>query len=192
VKYRLVEPSAHAPWHASIRIHVRELVGTDDLGDLVLDLLTRSLAPITYNNYGTGMQRFTVFCNEEGINPLEATAADMLCFTAWLARAGTVAANSLQPYFSAINKLFRNHHKELVAMGPLLPDGRRGLAMQQPITDPDILVPILAPIVQLKLKLKLFTTCTVCAGLQQLQYAPVAVSGPSQLCHEAYKSGLDR
>jgi hypothetical protein len=34
-------------------------------------------------------------------------------------------------------------------MGPLLTDARRGLAMhQQPITDPEIRVPILAPIVQ--------------------------------------------
>jgi hypothetical protein len=31
----------------------------------------------------------------------------------------------------------------------------------------------------MKTKLKLFTTCTVCAGLQELPYAPVAVSGPS-------------
>jgi hypothetical protein len=36
---------------------------------------------------------------------------------------------------------------------------------------------------KLKLKLKLFTTCTVCAGLHQLPYAPVAVSGPSRQCH---------
>jgi hypothetical protein len=36
---------------------------------------------------------------------------------------------------------------------------------------------------KLKLKLKLFTTCTVCAGLHQTPYAPVVVSGPSQLCH---------
>jgi hypothetical protein len=33
-----------------------------------------------------------------------------------------------------------------------------------------------------KLKLKLFTTRTVCAGLEQLPYAPVDVFGPSQLC----------
>jgi hypothetical protein len=46
---------------------------------------------------------------------------------------------------------------------------------------------------KLKLKSKLFTTCTVCAGLHQKPYAPVAVSGPSQLCHTGtYKSGLDR
>jgi hypothetical protein len=106
VKYRLVEPAAYAPWHASIRNHVGTLIGTDDLGDLVLDLLTGSLALTTYNNYGTGMCRFTVFCKEEGIIPLEATAAVMLRFTAWLARSGTIAANSLQPYFSAINKNF--------------------------------------------------------------------------------------
>jgi hypothetical protein len=34
-----------------MRNHVGELVGTDDLGDLVFDLLTGSLAPTTYNNY---------------------------------------------------------------------------------------------------------------------------------------------
>jgi hypothetical protein len=95
------------------------------------------------------MRRYTVFCNEEWITPLEATAADMIRFTPWLARAGTIAANSLQPYFSAINKFFRDHLKELVALGQLLTDARRGLAMQQqPITDPDICVPIPAPIVQ--------------------------------------------
>jgi hypothetical protein len=32
-------------------------------------------------------------------------------------------------------------------------------------------------------KLKLFTTCTVCAGLHEIPYAPVVVYGPSQLCH---------
>jgi hypothetical protein len=55
------------------------------------------------------MRRFTVFCNEEGITPLKATVAGQLRFTTWLARAGTVAANSLQPYFSAIIKFFRDH-----------------------------------------------------------------------------------
>jgi hypothetical protein len=73
----------------------------------------------------------------------------MLRFTALLARAGTVAANNLQPYFSVINRFVRDHLRELVALEPLLTDARRGLAMQQyPITDPDIRVPIVAPIVQ--------------------------------------------
>jgi hypothetical protein len=68
------------------------------------------------------MRRFTVFCHEEGITPLDATTADMLRFTAWLARAGTIATNNLQPYLSAINKFFRDHLKEPVALGPLLTD----------------------------------------------------------------------
>jgi hypothetical protein len=42
---------------------------TDDMGDLVLDLLTGSLAPTTYNNYGTRMRRFIVLCEEDGITP---------------------------------------------------------------------------------------------------------------------------
>jgi hypothetical protein len=40
----------------------------------------------------------------------------------------------------------------------------------------------------LKLKLKLFTICTVCAGLHQIPYAPVAVSGPPNYAiHGTYK-----
>jgi hypothetical protein len=98
-----------------MRNHVGALVGTDDMGDLVLDLLTGSLAPnTTYNNYITGMRRFTDFCDEEGITPLHANAADMLRFTPCLARARTVAATSLQPFFSAINKKIRDHLKEPV------------------------------------------------------------------------------
>jgi hypothetical protein len=132
-----------------MRNHVGALVGTDDLGGLVLDLPTGSLAPTTYNNYGTGMRRLTVFCSEEGITPLEANADDMLHFTAWLARAGTVAAKSLQPYFPTINKFFRDHPKEPMTLGLLLTNASRGRAMQQqPITDPDIRIPIQAPIVQ--------------------------------------------
>jgi hypothetical protein len=126
--------------------HVGALVGTDDLGDLLFGLLTGSLGPTTYNNYGTCMCRFTVFCNEEGITPLEASATGMLRFTTWLARSGTTAANILQPYFSAINKFFRDHLKEPVALGSLLTDVRRGLAMQhQHITDPTFAYQSLPP-----------------------------------------------
>jgi hypothetical protein len=129
--------------------HVGALVGADDMGDPVLDLLTGSLAPTNYNNSGTGMQRLAVFCDEEGITPLQAIAAGMLRFRAWLARAITVAASSLQPYFSAINKFFRNHLKQPVALRPLLTEARRGLAMQQHhMTGLDNRLLILALIVQ--------------------------------------------
>jgi hypothetical protein len=73
----------------------------------------------------------------------------MLRFTTWLARAGIVAATSLLPRCSTIDKFFRDHLKEPVGPGPLLTDARRGLAMQQQhITDPDIRVPIPTPVAQ--------------------------------------------
>jgi hypothetical protein len=80
-----------------MRNDVNALVGTDDMGDLVLDLLTGSLVPTSNNNYDTGMRRFTVFRDEEGITPLQATSADMLRFTTWLARTRTAEANGFQP-----------------------------------------------------------------------------------------------
>jgi hypothetical protein len=126
---------------------------TDDMGDLVLELLTESLAPTTYNNYGTRMRGFHVFWQRRGHHPAKAKffcyRGRHVAFTSWLARASTVAAGSLQPYFSSINNLFRDHLKEQVALRPLPTDARRGLAIQQqPITDPDIRIPIPAPIVQ--------------------------------------------
>jgi hypothetical protein len=83
--------------------HVGALVGMDNMGDLVLNLLTGSLAPTTYDNYGTGMRRFIVFCDEEGITPLQANAGDTLHVTVWIARLETVEASNLQSSFSAIN-----------------------------------------------------------------------------------------
>jgi hypothetical protein len=55
----------------------------------------------------------------------------MVRYTAWLALLGTVAASSLQPYFSAVNKFFRDHQRQLIAVGELLSDARRGLEMLQ-------------------------------------------------------------
>jgi hypothetical protein len=55
----------------------------------------------------------------------------MVRFAAWLALHGTVAASSLQPYFSAVNKFFRDHQRQPIAVGELLADARRGLEMLQ-------------------------------------------------------------
>jgi hypothetical protein len=55
----------------------------------------------------------------------------MVRYTVWLALHGTVAASSLQPYFSAVNKFFRDHQREPIAVGELLADARRGLEMLQ-------------------------------------------------------------
>jgi hypothetical protein len=55
----------------------------------------------------------------------------MVRYTAWLALLGTVAASSLQPYYSAVNKFFRDHRRQPIAVGELLADARRGLEMLQ-------------------------------------------------------------
>jgi hypothetical protein len=55
----------------------------------------------------------------------------MVRYTAWLALHGRVAASSLQPYFSGVNKFFRDHQRQPIAVGELLADARRGLEILQ-------------------------------------------------------------
>jgi hypothetical protein len=55
----------------------------------------------------------------------------MVRYTAWLALHGRVAASSLQPYFSPVNKFFRDHQRQPIAVGDLLANARRGLEMLQ-------------------------------------------------------------
>jgi hypothetical protein len=45
----------------------------------------------------------------------------------WLGLHGTVAATSLQKKYSTVNKLFRDHQQQPIAVGELLADTRRGL-----------------------------------------------------------------
>ena len=46
------------------------------------------------------------------------TNIDIARYLAWIGDQSTVAADSLQPYLSAINKLLLDHGKSLVALGP--------------------------------------------------------------------------
>eukprot|EP00873_Tetraselmis_striata_P033320 jgi/Tetstr1/453584/TSEL_003979.t1 len=94
--------------------------GTAVIGTTALDLLTGSLAPRIYNNYGSGMRTFAAFCNKEDNRSLDATPGTIIRYTAWLGLRGTVAAESLQQYFSALNKYFREHQRQPVVLGELL------------------------------------------------------------------------
>jgi hypothetical protein len=109
----------------------QDLLGTDKLGVTAVALLSNSLAPSMYASYDSALRQFFIFCTEEKIAPLQATPATMVRYTAWLALQGTVAASSLQPYFSAVNKFFRDHQRQPIAVGELLADARRGLEMLQ-------------------------------------------------------------
>jgi hypothetical protein len=109
----------------------QSLLGTDTLGVTAINLLSNSLAPSTYANYDSTMRQFFAFCTQENIAPLEATPASMIRYTACLGLLGSVAAGSLQPYYSAVNKFFRDHQRPPISVGELLADARRGLEMLQ-------------------------------------------------------------
>jgi hypothetical protein len=53
----------------------------------------------------------------------------------------------MQPYFSAVNKYFRDHHLPPIAVGDLLADARRGLEiLQHRIVPADTGLPLPSPV----------------------------------------------
>ncbi len=56
---------------------------------------------------------------------------DITRYIAWLGQRGTVNAESLQPYLSAINKLLLDHALPPFALGPLVTGVRKGLSKCQ-------------------------------------------------------------
>ncbi len=74
----------------------------------------------TYENYGSNMRIFISFCEVFEINPLEAAPVDIAQHLAWLGQRGAIAADSLQPYLSAINRYLQDHARAPVALCPLV------------------------------------------------------------------------
>jgi hypothetical protein len=71
----------------------------------------------------------------------------MVRYTVWLGMLGTVAASSMQPLFSAVNKYFRDPQLPPIAVGDLLADARRGLEMvQHRLVPADTRLPLPAPV----------------------------------------------
>jgi hypothetical protein len=89
--------------------HFRDLLNTDHLGAIDISLLSSSLAPPTYANYDSALRPYFAFCDADGRPPLHAAPATMVRYTTWFGLRGTVVANSMQLYFSAVNKCFRDH-----------------------------------------------------------------------------------
>jgi hypothetical protein len=93
------------------------------------------------------LRQFFAFCAEENITPLQSTPATMVRYSIWLGLLGTVAASSLQPDFSAVNKYFRDHQLPPIVVGDLLADARRGLEMlQHRLVPTDTRLPLPAPV----------------------------------------------
>eukprot|EP00873_Tetraselmis_striata_P046068 jgi/Tetstr1/466332/TSEL_010863.t1 len=86
---------------------------------------------------------------QEGLRPMHATASTVVRYTAWVGIHGTIGAESLQQYYSSINKYFRDHHRQLVALGEMVADARRGLAIpQERLAEEDVRVALTAPVAE--------------------------------------------
>jgi hypothetical protein len=93
------------------------------------------------------MRQFAAFCHEEDIHPFASYHTVHSPLTAWLELQRTVAAASLQKYYSTINKLVRDHQQQPIAVGELLADARRGLEMlQERLLAADSRLPLPAPL----------------------------------------------
>jgi hypothetical protein len=101
----------------SMTTHFRTLLGTDKLGTTAIGLRSGSLALATYANYDNTLRHYVASCAEESLPPLHATPATMVRYTAWLGLLGTVAASSMQLYFFVVNKYFRDHQLQPIAVG---------------------------------------------------------------------------
>ena len=147
-RYELRLPTqTSATWAASLDSAMASVFGTDPLGASTLSLFKSTLQPGSYDNYGSNLRGFLEFCQEYQLPPLNATPVTVARYITWLGIRGSVAATSLQPYLSAINRFLRDHNREPVALGPLVSDVRRGLDNCQFDLKPDTeRVPLPAPV----------------------------------------------
>ena len=127
-RYLLKIRTSDKPWAAAGTAAMGKVFGTDQLGRDATALFQSALQEDTYENYESNLRSFISFCEVFLINPLEATPVDIARYLAWLGQRGTIAADSLHPYLSAINRYLQDHAREPVALGPLVAGVRKGLA----------------------------------------------------------------
>eukprot|EP00873_Tetraselmis_striata_P018835 jgi/Tetstr1/439099/TSEL_002964.t1 len=118
---------------AGVDVAAKEALGSDELGQRTLDLLSSSLSAQTLKSYAGRLSQFAEFCHDsENISPLEATTATVVRYVAWIGERGHIAAKSLQPYLSAINTFFEMHNLVPITKDSLhLTSARRGLMLHQ-------------------------------------------------------------
>ena len=146
-RYTLVLPPRTAPWAASSSEALKNVFGEDDMGAQAMALFQSSLQPGTLKNYGANLNGFFEFCDLNTIAPLDVSPVDIARYIAWLGERGTVAATSMQPYLSAINKFLQDHARPPVALGPLVSGVRKGLEKcQRDSTPTEERLPLPAPV----------------------------------------------
>mmetsp|Transcript_21463 Transcript_21463/g.51206 ORF Transcript_21463/g.51206 Transcript_21463/m.51206 type:complete len:594 (-) Transcript_21463:313-2094(-) len=130
-RYNLLRISPALPWADSMKETFRSALGHDSLGRTATELCMASLAPSSMKSYTSCFKKFLQFCSEEDILPQQVTTNHIVRYIAWIAREGRIAADSLQPYLSAVNKFLKDHLQEPVATGPMIAAARRGFRQLQ-------------------------------------------------------------
>ena len=117
-----------------MRAQWRVQLGDHPESEAVIDTIARSLADTTAINYGRHLDRFVRWCGNQPDTP-QAIPASTSTVLRWLAgdvtMGGRVAAASLQPYLSALNRVHRDLDFSEPALGHLVQQYRRGLAHTQ-------------------------------------------------------------
>jgi hypothetical protein len=135
---RAVDPtpsaSAGLPWQEALSAHWRERLGDCAETETVVAWLQSSLAPTTADSYGGHIARFVRWCAVQPDRP-PALPTSTATVARWLAadvvRSGRVQAKSLQPYLSALNRIHRDLEFDEPAVGHLMQQVRRGIALSQ-------------------------------------------------------------
>jgi hypothetical protein len=116
-------------------------------GRTALRLIASALEPSTYDQYGRLFSEFAEYCESEGVSSLPASQWTVVSYVGHLAEKGTWAADSLQPIFSAINRIHRDLGHEPPAVGNhFLTAARNGMRRAQVATSiRDSRTPLPAP-----------------------------------------------
>jgi hypothetical protein len=136
--YTVRQPTAVAPWSNELIKAYSPLIGEDKLGKFTLSLLASAKEKGTYSSYSSNFNRFVEFCSEEEppVHPLGASVGTICRYIAWQGLRGTVVADNLQPYLSAINRVYKDHGLEPVAQGDLVAEVIKGLqGVQVPLVE---------------------------------------------------------
>lgn len=136
--YTIRPPASEAPWSNEIYNTYSPLIGEDNLGRFTISLLASAKEKGTYQSYSSNFNRFVEFCSEEKppAHPLQATVGTICRYIGWQGPRGTVGADNLQPYLSAINRVYKDHGLDPVAQGDLVDEVIKGLqGVQTPLVE---------------------------------------------------------
>lgn len=97
--------------------------------------MLHGLAVSTSTNYNSYLNGFIRFCEANRLQSLPASVETILLYLGHLTEKGTVAAESLQPYLSAINTWHSHLGLDSPALGPAVQQARAGMARRQALSE---------------------------------------------------------